>query len=94
MFLLHVDLKPKPGAQQSLESTYAEIFRPAISIQKGFGETRLLTPVEKEGDYRLIIGFDDRPSQQQWVATEVHQKVWPQMEANCTEYSVKYFNSD
>jgi heme-degrading monooxygenase HmoA len=94
MFLLHVDLKPKPGARKALESTYEEVFRPAISMQKGFKGVQLLRPVEDEADYRLTIGFDDRASQQQWVATDLHQEVWPQMEGNCKEYSVKYFNLD
>lgn len=94
MFLLHVELKPKPVARKALESTYAEIFRPAISKQKGFREVQLLRPVEDEGDYRLCIGFEDRDSQQQWVATDLHQEVWPQIEGNCEEYSVKFYNSD
>jgi heme-degrading monooxygenase HmoA len=94
MFLLHVELKPKPGARKALESTYAGVFRPAISTQKGFRAVQLLRPVEDEGDYRLCIGFEDRDSQQQWVATDLHQEVWPQIEGNCIEYSVKFYNSD
>jgi heme-degrading monooxygenase HmoA len=90
MFLLHVELKPKPGARKALEPTYAEIFRAAISKQKGFREVQLLRPVEDDGNYRLSIGFEDRDSQQQWVATDLHQEVWPQMEGNCTEYSVTF----
>ena len=94
MFLLHVDLKLKPEACKALETTYAEVFRPAISMQRGFREVRLLRPVEDESDYRLIIGFDDQASQQQWVATSLHQEVWPQMEAHCSEYSVRQFRWD
>jgi hypothetical protein len=31
MFVLHIELKVKPGLQQSLEKTFLERFRPAIS---------------------------------------------------------------
>ncbi len=95
MFVLHLEMKPKPGSQQALEKTYSEIFRPAISRQEGFSGVSLLRPNEDngEGDYRLSIAFDDRALQQQWVATDLHQKVWPQMEDQCVNYSVKNYNA-
>lgn len=94
MFVLHVDLKVKPGAQQDLEDTFAGTFMPAVSQQSGFRGANLLRPFEDDGgDYRLSIAFDDRDSQQRWVATDLHQVVWPQMESHCLTYSVKKFLS-
>ena len=70
MFLLHVELNVKPGAQNALEDTFAEIFVPAISQQHGFKDVKLLRPAENGGgDYRLSIAFDDQASQRNWVAT-------------------------
>ena len=75
MFVLHVELQVKPGAQKALEDTFVGTF----------------TPVEDGGEYRLSIAFDDRTAQQQWVATDLHNAVWPQMEGHCLGYSVKNF---
>jgi|HubBroStandDraft_1064217.scaffolds.fasta_scaffold295271_2 heme-degrading monooxygenase HmoA len=92
MFLLHVELNVKPGAQNALEDTFAEIFVPAISQQHGFKDVKLLRPAENGGgDYRLSIAFDDQASQRNWVATDLHGKVWPQMEDHCLGFSVKNY---
>jgi len=92
MFVLHVDMQTKPGSEHALEKTFLEIFRPAISRQDGFRGVELLRPSEK-GDYRLSIAFDERSLQKKWVASDLHQEVWPQMEALCGSYAVKYYNS-
>lgn len=92
MFVLHVELKVKPGSQGSLEDTFTTTFVPAISQQHGFQSVKLLRPADdSEGDYRLSIAFDYRDSQQKWVATDLHQVVWPQMESHCDEYSVNQY---
>ena len=93
MFALHVEMKLKPGSRQALETTYMEIFRPAISQQEGLGSVNLLRPNEDSGDYRLSIAFDNQVSQQKWVTADLHQKVWPQMEGQCVNYSVKYYTA-
>ena len=92
MFVLHVDLKVKQGLEPVIERIYIENFRPAISRQDRFGAVELLRPTEDRGDYRLTIAFEDCTSQQKWVSTEIHQIVWPQMEAQCLSYSVEYYN--
>ncbi|HUY12842.1 MAG TPA: antibiotic biosynthesis monooxygenase [Terriglobia bacterium] len=92
MFVLHVEMEIKPGLQHALEKTYVETFRPAISRQEGFSAMNLLRPSE-DGDYRLSIAFDSQPLQQKWVATDVHQQVWPLMENHCSAYSVRYYNT-
>ena len=91
MFVLHVELQVKPGAQQALEDTFVGTFTPAISQQDGFQGAKLLRPIEDGGEYRLSIAFDDRTAQQQWVATDLHGVVWPQMEGHCLGYSVKNY---
>ncbi len=92
MFLLHVELNVRPGAQNALEDTFTGTFVPAISQQHGFQGVNLLRPAENgAGDYRLSIAFDDRESQQRWVATDLHGQVWPQMASHCLGFSVKNY---
>lgn len=93
MFILHVDLMVKPGAQQDLESAYREVFSPAISAQAGFQAVGLLCPDDVKNPYRLTIAFTNREVQQRWVATDLHQIVWPQIESRCIGCSVNYYSA-
>ena len=93
MFVLFVDIQLRPGSQQTLEKTYIEIFRPAISRQEGFRGVELLRPNQDSGEYRLSIAFESHPLQKKWVATDLHQDVWPQMENHCADYSVNGYTS-
>jgi heme-degrading monooxygenase HmoA len=88
MFVLIVESKVKPGSEKALEKTYTETFRPAISLQEGFVGVDLLRPNHSGDEYRLKIAFETHPLQQKWVATDLHQQVWPQMEAHFADYSV------
>jgi heme-degrading monooxygenase HmoA len=91
MTALHVDLRAKPAAGPTLEKTFREVFRPAISAQQGFVDTALLRPGSEADAYRLVIAFETEAFRLKWVETDLHQQVWPQMEAHCTGYEAKSF---
>jgi heme-degrading monooxygenase HmoA len=93
MFVLHIELKVKPGMQQSLEKTYLDKFRPAISAQEGFNAVQLLRSNDENADYRLSLAFDHQASQKKWVATDLHQEVWPAIADQCTEFSVQGYSA-
>jgi heme-degrading monooxygenase HmoA len=94
MFTLHVDLSVKSGMTKALEVTYRDIFVPAISKQAGFSETKLLRAISAEAQsHRLVIAFENEELQQKWVATDLHQQVWPKMNANMVQFSVHYYES-
>ena len=93
MFVLHIELKVKPGQQLSLEKTYLETFRPAVSIQNGFNAAQLLRSNDDDANYRLSLAFDCQASQQKWVATDLHQEVWPAIADQCTEFSVHGYST-
>ena len=92
MFVLIVDIKVKPGREQEAEKTYRGPFRPAILAQPGFVSVEFLRPLEG-GDHALIIAFESQTMQQAWVATDLHTKVWSQMEANFEGYTVKPYDT-
>ena len=92
MVVLHVDLQAKPGAGSALEQTFREAFRPAICAQQGFVESALLHSDAEADSYRLVIAFESEPLRLRWVATSLHQQVWPMMEAHCAGYAVKLFS--
>ena len=97
MFVLFVDMRVKPGSQQALEKTYTETFRPAISRQEGFRDVELLRPnqdpIGEGGEWRLRIAFESHALQKKWVAHDLHQEVWPQMERHFVDYSVNDFTA-
>ncbi len=94
MFILHVDLSVKPGMTKALESTYRDVFVPAISKQAGFSETKLLRAISSEAhSHRLVIAFELEELQKKWVATDLHQEVWPKMDANMSQFSVHYYET-
>ena len=93
MFVLHVDLVVKQESQQDIEAVYGTVFCPAISRQAGFHAVGLLRPDDGGNPYRLTIAFINREFQQQWVATDLHQEVWPQIESRCTGFSVSYYTA-
>jgi heme-degrading monooxygenase HmoA len=93
MFVLFVDMKLKPGAQAGLEKTYIEAFRPAISQQEGFRGVELLRPNQAGGEWRLSIAFESHELQKKWVALDLHQVVWPQLQSYFADFSVNDYTS-
>jgi heme-degrading monooxygenase HmoA len=93
MFVLNVDLKVRADSTRTLENTFKDSFQPAISSQPGFDHVLLLHSGKNQNEYRLVLAFRDEPSQKRWVATSLHQQVWPKMEANCVSYRVDTFRA-
>lgn len=82
MSVLVVDLHVRSAAGEQLEQVFDGRFRPAISAQPGFVGVELLKPTE--GDrWVLLIRFTDETARLAWVATDVHQEVWPLIEQHC-----------
>jgi len=92
MFVLHVKVKMKAGQAAASEAVFSGPFKAAISAQPGFRDVQFLRPKD-DGDYVLSIAFENQPLQQQWVATDLHGKVWSQMEQHFDGYAVSNFDA-
>jgi len=92
VYVLVIDIKVKAGLEQEAEKTHRGPFRSAISAQPGFVSVEFLRP-QDGGDHALIIAFENQPAQQSWVATDLHTRVWSQMEANFDTYKVRNFTA-
>lgn len=92
MFVLHVKIKMKAGQAAPSEKVFAGPFKAAITAQVGFRDVQFLRPNE-DGDYVLSIAFENQALQQQWVATDIHGKVWSQMEQHFEGYAVHTFDA-
>jgi heme-degrading monooxygenase HmoA len=92
MFVLHVKIKMKAGQAAAAEAVFSGPFKAAITAQPGFRDVQFLRPGNGT-DYVLSIAFENQPLQQQWVATDIHGKVWSQMEAHFDGYAVDTFDT-
>lgn len=92
MFVLHVGIAVKSGQEQALEKDYSGPFTEAISAQEGFASVALLRPIDG-GEYLLSIAFENQTLQQKWVATELHGRMWPMLEAHFVGYSLKTYTA-
>jgi heme-degrading monooxygenase HmoA len=87
---LHCDLQVASGHEAEIERVFTEVFSPVMAQQKGFEEVKFLKLVTSyKGDpapwnYRLLIGFETEELRQAWVASDDHQRVWPEMEKHLT----------
>jgi heme-degrading monooxygenase HmoA len=93
MVTVQVELRIKPGSEQMLQKVFCETFRPAISHQEGFRDVALLVPRDNAGNYVLSLAFENHSLQQKWVASDLHQAVWGQIEGLCGGYSVKTYDA-
>ena len=93
MFVLHIDIKVAGGKQEVLAQTWRGTFYPAVSAQPGFLRAELLQPVEDAAEYCIVLAFDQQSSQQSWVATDLHQQVWPQIAVHCEDFTVRPYNT-
>lgn len=83
---LHVDLTVNPSRERELLDTFYNVFRPAASRQPGYIDVRLLklrTAFAGEppsgSNYRFVLLFETEELRQKWIATPVHQEVWPKI---------------
>jgi heme-degrading monooxygenase HmoA len=93
MFVVNVDIRVKAESNSTLEQTFRSNFYPAISRQQGFSSAELLRPLEAGSDYFLSLVFDQQASQERWVATDLHQQVWSQMESHFEDYVVTKYTT-
>lgn len=84
MIHLYVDLEVAEGRESHLLTAFTDVFRPAIRRQDGFVEVHLLRMREPAGNFthRLLIAFASEEQRGRWVASDLHQQVWPEIEAN------------
>jgi heme-degrading monooxygenase HmoA len=84
---LHLDLEVDPAKESEMLANFRKTFRPAISKQPGFVDVKLLKlqsalagKAPANSTYRLLISFETEEQRKKWVATDLHQQVWPTIE--------------
>ena len=98
---LHVDMTVDPSREKEMLKNFETIFRPAASKQPGYIDVKLLklrsTLMGKAPagvNYRFALTFQSEEMRQKWIASDVHQKVWPTIENTLStkDYTVMLFD--
>jgi hypothetical protein len=99
---LHVDLSVDPAKEQQMLHNFKTIFRPAASKQPGYIDVQMLKmrsalqgKAPEAGNYRFVLTFVSEELRQKWIASPIHQKVWPTIENTLTSknYTVLLYDT-
>src|ERR1041384_6047407 len=99
---LHVDLAVDPAKEKEMLKNFETVCRPAASEQPGYIDVRMLklrsTLMGKAPagvNYRFVLTYQSEELRQKWVASDVHQKVWPTIERTLSSknYTVMLFDA-
>jgi len=85
--LLHVDLTVNPEREKVFVGKFHSAFKPAAAKQPGYMDVRILKlrtalagKAPGDANYRFVLAFESEELRQKWVATEIHGKLWPELE--------------
>jgi hypothetical protein len=85
------DLAVDPAKAADAEHYFETVYRPAAMPFEGYIDLRLLKlravlagQAPAGANYRFSITFETEALRQKWVASDVHQVVWPALQAYLT----------
>jgi hypothetical protein len=98
---LHVDLTVDPAKEKEMLHNFETVFRPAavkfpgyISVKMLKLRSALMGSAPSGVNYRFELIYQSEELRQKWVASPVHQKVWPTIENTLAtkKYTVLLFD--
>jgi hypothetical protein len=85
--VLEVDLSVDPAKEKEMLDHFHNTFKPAATKFTGYIDVKMLKlhsalmGAAPEGlTYRFQLAYQSEELRQKWVASDVHQKVWPLIE--------------
>jgi antibiotic biosynthesis monooxygenase (ABM) superfamily enzyme len=97
---LHVDLQVDPAKEKEMLSVFHGKFHAAAAKQPGFISANIiklrsaLQGSAPHANYRFVLQFQTEEQRQAWVATSIHNQIWPQIEATLAskQYTVLLYD--
>jgi heme-degrading monooxygenase HmoA len=94
MILFQLYFEVAPEKAQEFESTFREVFLPALSSQQGFKSARLFRTYSAaiteeigarsdEFNYQCNFIFESEELRRRWAKSEIHDVAWPKLESFC-----------
>ena len=85
--MLHVDLAVNPAKEKEMLQNFEKVFRPAAVKFQGFIDVKMIKlrsavmgSAPPGVNYRFVLTYQSEELRQKWVASDIHQKVWPTIE--------------
>jgi hypothetical protein len=85
--VLYVDLSVDPAKEQEMIHNFKTVFKPAATRFSGYVDVKMLKlrsalqgTAPAGVNYRFQLTYESEELRQKWVASDVHQKVWPTIE--------------
>src|SRR5258708_39140455 len=98
---LHVDLQVDPAKEKEMLEIFHGPFHAAAAKQTGFIDAKILRlrsalkgSAPPNANYRFVLRFQSEEQRQAWIATPIHQELWPKIEATLVskEYTVLLYD--
>jgi len=84
---LHVDLTVDPAREREMLKNFHGTFKPAAAKMPGYVDvticklrSALMGKAPDGVNYRFVLTYQSEELRQKWVASDVHQRVWPTIE--------------
>jgi hypothetical protein len=99
--MLHVDLAVDPAKEKEMLKNFHTIFKPAAVKFPGYIDVNMIKlrsavmgSAPPGINYRFVLAYQSEELRQKWVASDVHQKVWPTIENTLSskKYNVLLFD--
>jgi hypothetical protein len=99
--VLHVDLAVDPSREKEMLDNFSKVFRPAAVKFPGFIDVKMIKlrsavmgSAPAGLNYRFVLTYQSEELRQKWVASDIHQKVWPTIERTLSSknYTVLLFD--
>jgi antibiotic biosynthesis monooxygenase (ABM) superfamily enzyme len=85
--LLHVDLSVDPAREKEMLHNFETVFKPVAVKFPGYVDVKMLKlrsalmgQAPAGANYRFALTYESEDLRQKWVASEIHQKAWPEIE--------------
>src|SRR6476660_9725170 len=85
--LLYVDMQVDPKKEKEMLHNFATIFKPAAVKFPGYIDVKIMKlrsalvgKAPAGVNYRFALTYQSEEMRQKWVASDIHQKVWPTIE--------------
>jgi antibiotic biosynthesis monooxygenase (ABM) superfamily enzyme len=98
---LHVDLQVDPAKEKEMLRVFHGKFHAAAAKQPGFISANMIKlrsalqgAAPPNSNYRFVLQFETEEQRQAWVASSIHQQLWPMIEATLVskQYTVLLYD--
>ena len=99
---LHLDLSVDTSREKELVDYFNTVFQPAAAKFPGYIDVQMIKlrsalqgSAPRGLKYRWMLQYESEELRQKWIASDVHQKVWPPMERmlSSMDYSILLFDA-